>query len=187
MGRVEFLQADAQVHPVEPGTFDVLFSRFGVMFFEDPVAAFANLRGSLAEGGRLCFVCWQSIASNPWMLVPAQAAAQHVALPAPAGPEAPGPFAFADPERVRGILDRAGFRDVSCDDHSGELAVGQGRALGEIVEFLQQMGPAGRALLDASAEQRRKATETMLGALAPYYTGDALVMGFATWIVTARA
>lgn len=185
IGNAAFLQADAQVHGFEPGSFDLLFSRFGVMFFEDPVAAFANLRTALSDAGRLCFVCWQAIQQNPWMLTPAAAAAQHVEL-TPPEPGAPGPFAFADADRVRGILADAGYREIECRDQSGEMAVGRGQSLEETIEFLSQMGPAGAALREASEETRAKARSSMHTALSPFYTGDALVMRYAAWIVTAR-
>ena len=80
---VRFENADVQTHAFEPGSFDLAFSRFGVMFFADPVAAFANLRGALAPGGRLAFVCWQPLANNPWMQVPLAATAPHLKLPEP--------------------------------------------------------------------------------------------------------
>ncbi len=104
LANVRFLNADAQTTPLGSAAFDLIFSRFGVMFFADPTAAFANLRASLAPGGRVSFVCWQELKLNPWMRVPLLAAAQHIPLPAPAAPDAPGPFSFAAPARVRGIL-----------------------------------------------------------------------------------
>ena len=185
--QLDFVRADAQVHGFAEGEFNVAFSRFGVMFFDDPVSAFRNLHSALRPDGRLCFVCWQPIQRNPWMLVPAQAAAQHVTLPAPADPNGPGPFAFGDPDRVRDILGQAGFSSVDCEDFAGDLRVGAGRSLDDTIEFLQQMGPAGAALRDASEELRAKASDAMRTALEPSYDGDALVMGFAAWIVTARA
>src|SRR5262249_38336345 len=99
-----FEHADAQTHAFAPASFDVLFSRFGVMFFADPTAAFANLRSALRPGGKLAFVCWQSLAENPWMLVPLGAAFQIIPPPPMPAPDAPGPFAFADQSRVRSIL-----------------------------------------------------------------------------------
>ena len=184
---LEVLQADAQVHPFEPASIDLVFSRFGVMFFDDPLAAFTNLRAALAPGGRLHFVCWQAITSNPWMLRPVQAAAQHVEIPPPTDPLGPGPFSLADAERVHEILEGAGFAKVACDAFSGDMTVGRGRPLDETIQFLQQMGPAGRALSEATAEQRRRVSEAMHEALEPFYTGDAVVMGFATWMVSAQA
>jgi SAM-dependent methyltransferase len=110
---VHFENADAQTHAFVADSFDVLYSRFGVMFFANPDAAFANLRTALKPGGRLAFVCWQAVQDNPCMFVPLTAAGQHITLPAPLAPDAPGPFAFADAERVRGILSRAPRSDLS--------------------------------------------------------------------------
>ena len=105
--RVRFLQADAQVFPFEPASFDAAFSRFGVMFFADPAAAFINIRRSLRPNGRLAFVCWRALEDNPLDILPLRAASAHLP-PQPAhDPDAPGPFAFANPDRVRGILERA--------------------------------------------------------------------------------
>src|SRR5881628_2723223 len=104
VAHVRFEHADAQTHRFPAQAFDVLYSRFGVMFFSDPAAAFGNLRTALRPGGRLGFVCWQAVPENPWIAVPLEAAAQHMALPPPPAPGAPGPFSFADPERVRRIL-----------------------------------------------------------------------------------
>jgi len=187
LAQLDFERGDAQVLALPEAGADLVFSRFGVMFFADPVAAFANLRRALADGGRLAFLCWQPIGENPWMLVPALAAAEHVELPAPAGPDAPGPFAFGDPERVRRILGDAGFRGAACEDYRGRVTVGAGLPLDRIIDFLQQMGPAGRALQDAPAETRAAAAAAMREAVAPYDTGDGLAMDFAAWIVSARA
>ena len=111
-----FELADAQTHAFAPAIVDVIFSRFGVMFFTDPTAAFANLRRALTPGGRLAFVCWQALPDNPWMFVPLGAALQYLPTPPLPGPDAPGPFSFADPGRVRTILAGAGFRDVAFED-----------------------------------------------------------------------
>jgi hypothetical protein len=155
------------------------------MFFEDPVSAFRNLLRATKPNGVLCFTAWQAITSNPWMLVPAAAAARHIEMPAPPAPDAPGPFAFADGARVVSILEDAGWSKIECVAHAGELAVGLGQKLPEIIGFLQQMGPAGNALRDATPAVRAKVGETMREVLAPYYKDDALRMQFATWIVTA--
>ncbi len=124
-----FRNADAQTESFA-GDFDVLFSRFGVMFFASPEAAFANLRSALRPGGRLTCLTWQSLGLNPWMQVPLAAAAKH--LP-PAGPPpdptAPGPFAFADATRVEGLLAAAGFEAVAHESLERELLVGGGRSL----------------------------------------------------------
>jgi SAM-dependent methyltransferase len=111
--RVE--EADAQTFPFEQEDFDLVFSRFGIMFFEDPDAAFGNLRSALRPGGGLSFVYWLSPKENLFMVIPLAAAGKHVALPEPGEPDAPGPFAFADLERVRGILSRSGFGEIVTD------------------------------------------------------------------------
>src|SRR5947199_350388 len=107
---VGFENADAQTHRFARGEFDVLYSRFGVMFFADAAAAFTNLRSALGPGGRLAFICWQALRENPWLAVPLAAAARHLTLPPPPAPDAPGPFSLGDPERVRGILSRGSIR-----------------------------------------------------------------------------
>jgi len=110
--RVRFVQADAQVFPFEPASFDAAFSRFGVMFFADPTAAFINIRRSLRPNGRLAFVCWRALEENQLDVLPLRAGSAHLP-PQPAhDPDAPGPFAFANSDRVRGILERAGFGEI---------------------------------------------------------------------------
>src|ERR1041385_2284128 len=109
LANVELRNADAETHELAPEDFDAVVSRFGVMFFADPVRAFTNLRRALRRNGRLAFVCWQPLAYNPWMAVPTKAAASEIAFPPPPPPHAPGPFAFADADRVERILPEAGF------------------------------------------------------------------------------
>ena len=131
-GNAVFQQGDAQVHPLAPTRFDAVISRFGVMFFADPVAAFANIRSATRPAGRLVFVCWQPLAANQWLLVPGAALAEHV--PPPAGPgsgDGPGMFGFADPDRVRSVLTAAGWRDIEItSEHVSILVGGGGRVNG---------------------------------------------------------
>ncbi len=183
--RFELADAQAQVFP--PTSADLLFSRFGVMFFSDPTAAFANLRRTLAPGGRLAFVCWQSLPDNPWMFVPLGAALQHLPPPPLPGPDAPGPFSFADRERVRAILTGAGFRAVTFDDIRQTLRIGAGGSLDETVEFVLQMGPTAAALRESSnASLVPRVTAAVREALAPYVSDGDIRMESASWIVTAR-
>lgn len=112
---VDYLLADAQTHSFEPGGFDLLFSKFGVMFFSDPVAAFKNLSLALRPGGRLSFVSWSALVDNPWFKVSRDAAIEQLGKPSAGSPTAPGPFAFADKDRVIKILQDAGFKNCSCD------------------------------------------------------------------------
>jgi SAM-dependent methyltransferase len=181
-----FLQADAQVFAFRP-EFDVLFSRFGVMFFDDPVTAFANLHRSLRSGGRLAFVCWQNVRKNPWMLLPMMAAMQHISLDTPSSPDAPGPFAFADPARVESILGAAGFGRVVLRGLDVDLAIGGGVPLEETVAFLLEMGPLGRALGSIGVEQRARVAGAVRDVVAAHAGDDGVHMAGSVWIVTADA
>jgi len=184
--QARFEIADAQTAAFPPASVDLVFSRFGVMFFSDPVAAFANLRGALQPGGRLAFVCWQSIQQNPWMMIPLAAVAQHVALPPPPAPHAPGPFAFADAERVRGILTQAGFEALNFEAVDETLAIGGGGALDAAVDFVLQIGPVAAALRETGADALAAVAAAIHEALAPFYTPQGVCMAAAAWIVTGR-
>ena len=182
--QAHFLTADAQTHGFDAGAADALFSRFGVMFFAHPTAAFANLGRALRAGGRLAFACWQPVTENPWMFVPIMAAAQVVALPPPPAPDAPGPFAFGDRARVTTILQEAGFHDVAIEGFAPSLTVGGGGDLDEAVRFVLQLGPTAAALRDASPDQLTRVSVAVRDALQPFVTPDGVVMASASWIVT---
>ena len=184
---VRFTNADAQTYRFEPGTADVLFSRFGVMFFVDPPAAFRNLRSALRPGGRVAFVCWQPLAENPWLLVPLGAAAQHIQLPPPPAPGAPGPFAFADPDRVRRILDEAGFDGIHLEAVRHTLTVGGGGLEEAVHLLLEGVGPTSQAMRDADPALRPRVYAAVREALTPFVTPAGLRLPAAAWIVTARA
>lgn len=182
---IAFLVADAQTHAFEPASFDAAFSRFGVMFFEDPPAAFANVARALKPGGRLAFVCWRPMAENAWMSAPFAAALPHLpteALPPPPDPTAPGPFAFADPDRVRGILAKAGFADVEIRGHDRKVG---GNDLETTVALSLRVGPLG-ALLREQPQLKDTVVAAIREALAPHAGPDGVFLPSATWIVTAR-
>lgn len=187
LSQVRFVEADAQSASLDPAAFDLLFSRFGVMFFADPRAAFANLRRALRPGARVTFLCWQALARNPWMTVPLAAVAKHLTLPPPPPSGAPGPFAFADAERVRGFLEQAGLAEVAFEDLGLPLEVGDG-AMGSAIEFLLQVGPVGAILREAGAgpELRERVAGSLREALAPFAGQGGLRMPSAAWLVTAR-
>src|SRR5437867_231062 len=185
---VRFENADAQTHRLPPGTFDVVYSRFGVMFFTDPVAAFANLRAALRPGGRLAFVCWQALPENPWLFVPLRAAAQHLALPPPPAPDAPGPFALADPERVRGILACAGFDRIVLEEVRTTLTLGGGGTVDQAVRFLTEgVGPVSGVLREADPAVRPAVAAAVRAAITPFHVPEGVRMDSAAWIVTARS
>jgi SAM-dependent methyltransferase len=183
---VRFENLDAQTHDFAPATLDLVYSRFGVMFFTDPRAAFANLLAALRPGGRLSFVCWQGLERNPWMAIPLMAAAAHIELPPRPGPEAPGPFSLGDPERVRRILAGAGFDAIALEDREESLTVGGGGGLDEAVEFLLQMGPTGAALREAAPEVIPRVREAVREVLEPFATPSGVTMASAVWLVDAR-
>lgn len=187
VANLRFEQADAQTATL-PRVFDVLLSRFGVMFFESPETAFANLRRALRPGGRLAFVCWQEIGRNPWMLVPLAAVAPLLTLPPPPPPGAPGPFAFADPARVSGILEGAGFVEVDFEPFLKTLSVGP-PDLDDAARFLLSMGPAAAALHQApeGPDRQAQAEQAVRAAIEPYWTPEGVRMPSASWIVTARS
>lgn len=180
-GVAEFLEADAQAHAFPPGAYDAVFSRFGVMFFNDPPAAFHNIRKALKPGGRLAFVCWRPYADNPWMCAPMEAAEPFLPSVEPSDPLAPGPFAFADPQRARAILSAAGFGDIAVRPVDAMIG---GSDLDQSVELAFNIGPLGRALRETpgAADKARDAVRTVLER---YVTPDGLRMPSAVWVVTA--
>lgn len=184
---VRFEQADAQTHVFPPGAFDLVFSRFGVMFFADPTAAFANLRAALRPGGRVAFVCWRTLPENPWMAVPVMAALQHLPPPPIPGPEDPGPFAFADRSRVERIFGGARLTDVGFEAVDEQLIIGGGGDIAKTVDFLVQMGPLAAALREAGPAKTAEVIAAVGESLQPYYSpGGGVRMPSAAWIVTAR-
>jgi SAM-dependent methyltransferase len=183
---LELLHADAQTYPFERERFDLIFSRFGVMFFDDPAAAFANLRTALRSDGRLCFLCWQTLEKNEWARVPFLAATRHIQPPAPPAPDAPGPFAFANPDRVRRLLEAGGFKDVSCESYEAELNMGGARTVEEAVEFSLEIGPIARLLGDADLDVRTRVAQAVREVLTPYVSQHGVSLRGAAWIVLAR-
>jgi SAM-dependent methyltransferase len=186
LANTRFEDADAQTHAFDAGAYDVVFSRFGIMFFADSVAAFTNLARALRPGGRVAFVCWRSFPENPWMAVPIMAALQHVPPPPIPDPDAPGPFRFADPDKVRAILASAGFSAPVVEPLDEPLTIGgSGSDLDRAVGFLLQIGPLGTALREAGPEAAQKATAAVRASLEPYHTPQGIRMSSASWIVTA--
>jgi SAM-dependent methyltransferase len=174
---------DAATRPFETETFDRVYSRFGVMFFVDPIAAFANIRNGLKAGGRIAFVCWQKPNKNPWMEIPLRIALQHLPPPPPEVPGTPGPLAFADPEPVRRILSSAGYEGIVIEPLEASFPFGPD--VPAAVDKLVQMGPASRLLSKASEEARAKVTNEIGNAIADCRTDSGVQIGGATWIVTA--
>lgn len=184
IGNVKLIVADATTVDLPPGSFDLVFSQFGVMFFADPVATFTHLRNALAPAGRLTFRCWRSVPENPFFNVPLTAARSHVPPPPnPPAPDAPGPNAFADPARVRDILARAGFSAIAIEPRDTQLHIGDD--LDTAVSFLARIGAAARVLEDATPKQRSAAIAATRTALEPHATSDGVFLTAGTWLVRA--
>ncbi|WP_437819569.1 class I SAM-dependent methyltransferase [Sorangium sp. So ce1078] len=178
-----FVQADAQTHGFEPDCFDAVISRLGVMFFDDPAAAFANIKRAARRKAKLSFVAWRSPAENPFMTTAARAAAPFLPhLPTPA-PDAPGQFAFADRDRVQRILDASGWTDVDIRP----LDVPTGVAEKALLTYVTKLGPVGLALRDVDEPTRARTAEAVRAAFDPYVRDGAAHFTAACWLVTARA
>jgi SAM-dependent methyltransferase len=181
---VRFEQGDVQVHAFSPAEFDLVLSRFGVTFFEDPVAAFTNIASALRTGGRLAFVCWQDLALNDWIMVPAGGALSFVPFP-DLGPEAaPGPFSLADPERIRSILAEAGFEATEISEICEQMFLGDNAA--DATEFLRGTGMARLLFEGVDAETERKAVDAVRGVLEAHEQPDGIWLGSAAWLVSAQ-
>ena len=180
--RVTFQKLDAQTGDLGDDPFDAAFSRFGVMFFSDPVAAFVNIRSSLKPGGRIAFVCWRAPNENPWMQAPLQAALPFLPPLAPPDPEAPGPFAFADPTRVRSILTDSGYGSVTINPFDADIGGGD---LDQTLDLALRVGPLGRALRE-HPELVGNVTDAVRGVLSKHLTSNGVRMPAAVWIVLAR-
>lgn len=184
LANVEFEQDDAQTRAFQP-EFDCAISRFGVMFFDDPVAAFANIRSSLRDGGRVVFGVWQDLLANEWLAIPAGGLLEHIAMP-DLGQPGPGPFSLSDADHVRHVLDAAGYSDIALDGLQTQMLVGGRGTLDEAVDFLRNTGIA-RALLDeAPPDVEQRAMATVRELLEPRMTPEGLRLRGSAWLVTAR-
>jgi len=164
---------------------ELLVSRFGVMFFGDPVAAFANLRTALIPGGRLRFACWRPIGENPWLQVPLHAVYEHVPRMPKPDPEEPGPFSFGDTARVEGILKGAGFTALSFTPLDVQIDLAPGGTLEDAAFQSSSVGPAKRALKEQPDHVRAAAVESIRRALAPYVSSSGVKLAGAVWLVAA--
>lgn len=183
IGNVRFEQADVQVHAFAPSEFDLAISRFGVMFFEDPVAAFTNVASGLRPGGRFVFVCWQERDPNEWVTIPVGAALNVLSPPDRAPEDAPGPFSLAKPDRVRQLLTDGGFVDVDIGEIAEQIHLGKNADAA--VDFWQGTGTARRLLDDADAETEGRAVDAVRGALRSHEAPEGIWLDSAAWLVSA--
>lgn len=179
-----FLCADAQRHRFEAGSFEAIVSRFGVMFFDDPAAAFANLRHAARPGAALRFFAWRSPQENPFMTAAERAVGTLLAqYTPPRQPDDPGQFAFARAERVRAILDDAGWRDIRIEPHDVICTF----SASDLPRYAAMMGPVGRVLPQLDAATREAMAAKVLAAFEPFVDGDTARYTAACWEVTATA
>jgi SAM-dependent methyltransferase len=177
-----FVRADAQAYAFEAASFDMVISRFGVMFFADLVQAFANLRHAARDGAELRFIAWRSAAENPFMTTAERAAAPLLpSLPA-REPDAPGPFALADAGRVARILEESGWTDIDLRPIDVPCAMPE-KDLGR---YLSRFGPVGTALGQADEPTRTRVLQTVRAAFDPFVHGDEVRYTAACWMVGAR-
>jgi SAM-dependent methyltransferase len=179
-----FVQADAQTTTVEGEPFDAWTSRFGVMFFDDPPAAFARLTSALRPGGRVAFACWQELAANEWLLVPALAALEHVPAPNLPDGDRPGPFSLADPQRLRTLLAGAGLTDLALTPLQRRLPLG--RSAEDATTYLMHTEMARTLVAGADEATVARVREAVVTALGKHSGDDGVVLDGAVWLVTAR-
>lgn len=178
-----FIRADAQTHTFEPASFDLMISRFGVMFFDDPVAAFANLRRAATETGQLRLVVFRAIAENPFMTTAERAAAPLLTGLPPRKPNAPGQFAFADAAHVRRVLENGGWSRTELAPVDFEC----GFPASDLVRFFTRLGPLGQVLRDADEATRQRVIVEVRAAFEPFVRGSEVRFTAACWLISAVA
>ncbi len=184
---VDFVVGDVQFMAFEP-EFDLIFARFGTMFFENPVAAMKNMRRALKPGGRFTHIVWRRVEDNPWLGAAKEVALKHLPQPgADARTCGPGPFSMADEELVRAQMKASGFTDV--DFERVDAPVRMGDSVDDAIDFQLALGPAGEVYREAGevAEERREALVAELREmLEPFERADGVYMGSSSWVVSAR-
>lgn len=180
---VDFAQADAQIHDFETGGFDAVISRFGVMFFNDPVAAFANLRRAARQGAQLACVAWRSAAENAFMTTAERAAAAILPDFPVRDENAPGQFAFGNRERVRKILEASGWSAIDIRPIDAPCSIPQA----ELRSYVTRMGPLGAVFDGLDAELQERVGDAVESAFARFVRDGAAHFTSACWLVSARA
>jgi len=185
IANVSFECADAQTKAFPGDGYDLVFSRFGVMFFDDPIGAFKNIYSALKPGGRLAFICWAPRDQNAWVGLPLQVVAKHLTLPAPPGLDEPGPFSLSEEARVSGILGAAGFSNIAVEPFQTPFVLGGD--VDEALSFLMQLAPSGSAINNAEAddETRARIAVDMAELLNSHDSDKGVTMGAAALLVTA--
>ena len=179
----DFICANAQVHPFEPASVDMFISRFGVMFFADPIQAFTNLRRAARDNAEMYFIAWRSPAENPFMTTAERAAASLLPDLPPRRPDAPGQFAFANQQRVHTIMEQSGWAEIDVHAIDVECTMPEN----ELVRHVTRLGPVGMMLQQADEETRARVIDAVRPAFDPYVRGAEVRFTAACWILSARA
>lgn len=181
-----FILADASDYEFPTGEYDLLFSRFGVMFFADPISAFSNMRRALKPAGRVAFMCWAPFNENDWVMKPMLAASAHLPETPATDPKAPGPFAFSDTAYLTDILTTAGFADISFESTTHPIAVGRGDTLERAAESCLEGAPLSKLLIDQPDSVKKRVTDSVAEAIAEHYKEGVVELDGKCWVVTAR-
>ena len=185
LSNANFQVLDVQVDDM-PSDFDIAFSRFGVMFFEDPYQAFSNIYNSLKEKGQLSFVCWQNPSLNPWQSLSLLVIKEYLDLPSPP-PKSPGPFAFEDKNYISDILNQSNFKDIEIEDNQEDIVMFSGKSIEEACEDYLTINPVVTEMLKNSKEELKdEILQALILKFSEFHNGDGLLFPSATWIVTAR-
>jgi SAM-dependent methyltransferase len=187
LANAQVVVSDAAIHAFPPDGADLLFSRFGVMFFADPVAAFANLHRAMRPNGRLLCAAWRPLAENPWFRVPQQAAAPLLPPQPPSDPTAPGPFALANHDRTLRILQDAGWHDVKLTRQDVPMRFAAAGQTQQATDFATRVGALSRMLADESPETRASVTLAVAEALKTYDTPAGIILSGSIWLISAHA
>src|SRR5262245_30615278 len=179
----EFIRANSQVHAFEPASIDMLISRFGVMFFDDPVQAFANLRRGASDNARMQLIAWRSAEDNPFMTTAERAAVPLLPDLPPRRRDGPGQFAFADSQRVSSILQKSGWAEIEMQSIDIACTLPESA----VVHYLTRLGPVGLALQQADDATRTRVVEAIRPAFDPYVHGPEVRFSAACWMIGARA
>ena len=183
----QVIVSDAATHDFVDAGADLLFSRFGVMFFADPIAAFTNMHRAMLPGGRLLCAAWRPLADNPWFRVPLEAARSLLTPQPPADPFAPGPFAFAIPERTTGILTAAHWRDTTLTSHDVTMRFAAAGQVEAATDFATRVGALARVLADESPEVQVQVRQAVANALRAYDSPAGINLTGSIWLISARA
>ena len=185
LSNANFQVLDVQVDDM-PSDFDIAFSRFGVMFFEDPYQAFSNIYKSLKENGQLSFVCWQNPSLNPWQSLSLLVIKEYLDLPSPP-PKSPGPFAFEDKNYISDILNQSNFKDIEIEDNQEDIVMFSGKSIEEACEDYLTINPVVTEMLKNSKEELKdEILQALILKFSEFHNGEGLLFPSATWIVTAR-